>query len=348
MRRLSLCLLCLLLCGCHPSETRLDTLTYTGTEEPKTTETVLLSKNPTKVSEKVSNLETETTAENNSVNITETELSGVDNSVNSDFTELDTELNDFEGRLISQDAELNASKNRLIPYTSRPISDEGKMAIQTLIADYLKSEQDGIEDNPVIWEDFEKLYETTDNETADVWVNIVTEWDKAIKGEFMENGGDKRCYVVLGYRLNPDGTADTELLERLDKAVSLMERDSLILCSGKGSVAVSEASVMKAYLIQKGIDPSRILTEERSRDTIENVLYSCPILEENGISDIVLITSSYHLTGAAELFSEMFLLSGSPIKVSGAVGSHSDKNAFSNDVLAKWMYNLFLQKSRRE
>lgn len=260
--------------------------------------------------------------------------------------------------------EENTEERRRQSYERKCISEEGKAAVKTLIADYLSSEVP-VEDNPVIWNDFDRLYELTDEAAANVWVDIVTEWDNAIKGEFAI--GDwielKPCIVVLGYRLNPDGSMDDELVARLDKAIEVAgSRDGYILCSGGNTTNTrAEADAMKEYLTGKGIDGSRILTEDRSRTTIENVICSRKILEEYGIKDIVIVTSSYHLTGATELFQECFLLSGSRINVIGAIGSHSskqrsdsdcsfteEKHNFSPATLASWMYDLFLRVNREE
>ena len=235
-------------------------------------------------------------------------------------------------------------------YEGKVITEEGKSAIKTLISDYLTSEQ--VENNPVIWSDFDRLYELTDSDTANVWVDIVTEWDSAIKGEFVN--GDwteiKPCFVVLGYRLNADGSMDNELITRLDKVTEIANAyDGYILCSGGNTTNTrAEADAMKEYLIGKGIDKDRIIAENKSRTTIENVVCSQKLFEDYGIENIVIITSRYHLTGATELFQEAFMLSGNRMSVVGAVGCDSAKNDFSNETLASWMYDLFLRKNRGE
>jgi uncharacterized SAM-binding protein YcdF (DUF218 family) len=52
-------------------------------------------------------------------------------------------------------------------------------------------------------------------------------------------------------------------------------------------------------LIEKGIDASRLYTEDESTNTDENIAFSKSIIEENNLSnDIVVVSSDYHLKRA--------------------------------------------------
>ncbi len=52
---------------------------------------------------------------------------------------------------------------------------------------------------------------------------------------------------------------------------------------------------MKTYLVEKGIDPDRIYTEEKSVNTHENIAFAKEVIEEEGlIEDIVIITDGFH------------------------------------------------------
>ena len=63
---------------------------------------------------------------------------------------------------------------------------------------------------------------------------------------------------------------------------------------------VSEAQVIKEYLMCLGIEQSRIITEEKSRTTYENFLYSRKIIEEHSQKSfddikVCLLTSDCHV-----------------------------------------------------
>ena len=100
---------------------------------------------------------------------------------------------------------------------------------------------------------------------------------------------------VLGYQLEDNRMSDT-LIYRIDKAYEYAKRNpkSVIVVSGgiTGKNTVSEASLMKIKLMSYGLEENRIITEENSKDTIENIKY-CKNLVSNG-DDVVIISSHYH------------------------------------------------------
>lgn len=89
--------------------------------------------------------------------------------------------------------------------------------------------------------------------------------------------------IVLGARVR--GTTVTKSLrKRLDKAFEYIEKNDntiLVLSGGQGNGEdVSEAQAMYDYLVQKGVDKSRLLLEDKSTSTVENIEYSMKIIEK--------------------------------------------------------------------
>ena len=110
---------------------------------------------------------------------------------------------------------------------------------------------------------------------------------------------DKTALVVLGYRLNDDGSPTPILEERVDRAVLLfydLSPDIVILSGGVANkkTAVSEAAVMK-QLIGSRIPSELVLLEERSRTTAENAARSAEIAHMHKINKIILCSSEKHL-----------------------------------------------------
>lgn len=100
---------------------------------------------------------------------------------------------------------------------------------------------------------------------------------------------------VLGYQLE-DNQMTSTLVSRVEKAYEYAKKnkDSMIIVSGgiTKNNKVSEASLMKNTLMSYGLDEDRIITEENSKDTIENIKY-CKNLISSG-EDVVIISSHYH------------------------------------------------------
>lgn len=112
------------------------------------------------------------------------------------------------------------------------------------------------------------------------------------------NPDDPNVIVVLSCKVN--GEKPSRMLRRrLDAAYKALEKHSDTLCivsGGQGSnEKISEAQAMKNYLVEKGIDESRIIMEDKSTSTYENIRFTLDILDDMGMSrDITLVTDGFH------------------------------------------------------
>ncbi|MDF2944711.1 MAG: hypothetical protein K0S01_3569 [Herbinix sp.] len=102
--------------------------------------------------------------------------------------------------------------------------------------------------------------------------------------------------LILGAQVR--GTRITKSLKkRLDTANTYLNsnpKSIAIVSGGKGNgEMISEAEAMKQYLIIKGIASSRIIKEDKSTNTYENILYSKHFLKEN--SSTVIVTNGFHI-----------------------------------------------------
>ncbi|SDM96903.1 YdcF family protein [Allokutzneria albata] len=109
--------------------------------------------------------------------------------------------------------------------------------------------------------------------------------------------------VVLGAGLKGD-EVPAQLAGRLDKAreVAAASPDATIIVSGgRGpGASVSEARAMADYLIARGVPEERIVLEEKSRTTLQNLLFSGEIMAERRPGyQCVVVTSNYHVLRAA-------------------------------------------------
>ncbi|MBP0961477.1 MAG: YdcF family protein [Oscillospiraceae bacterium] len=115
----------------------------------------------------------------------------------------------------------------------------------------------------------------------------------------MSNAPEKTdLIVVLGCQVRGE-TPSRMLRHRLDTAYGAMQKHPDALCvvsGGKGSdELISEAEAMRRYLVAKGADESRIVMEDKSTNTFENIKFSFEITDKLGYDrDITIVTDGYH------------------------------------------------------
>lgn len=101
--------------------------------------------------------------------------------------------------------------------------------------------------------------------------------------------------LVLGYELKDNQMSET-LKMRLDKALeySVNKDSTFILCGGiTRENTVSEAAVMKDYLMAHGLDESRVILEDKSKDTLENIANALEYIGND--KEVLVISSNYHV-----------------------------------------------------
>ena len=103
--------------------------------------------------------------------------------------------------------------------------------------------------------------------------------------------------IVLGAQWKPEGPSEV-LRRRLDKALQYLNENpdtNVIVSGGQGSnEPVSEAAGMRQYLIDAGIDEKRILVEDASANTYENLVFSGRFLDLKN-DKVVILTNNFHM-----------------------------------------------------
>jgi len=116
---------------------------------------------------------------------------------------------------------------------------------------------------------------------------------------------DMNYLIVLGAQIR--GTRITNsLYKRLKTAETYLKENTetlVIVSGGQGSgEAISEAQAMKDFLIKNGIAKERILVEDKSTNTLENIIYSKKLIEKDN-ARVALVTNGFHVfraTGIAK------------------------------------------------
>lgn len=112
--------------------------------------------------------------------------------------------------------------------------------------------------------------------------------------------------IVLGAAVHGDKV--TWVLEnRLNTAKDFLDAHPDCICvvsGGMGSEeSVTEASAMKKYLVDRGMDPDRVIMEEQATNTPENFLYSKALIDDklgNG-AEIAFVTTDFHIYRAGRV-----------------------------------------------
>lgn len=143
---------------------------------------------------------------------------------------------------------------------------------------------------------------------------VITETIFMIKGANTKPLGDE-VVVVLGCRAYKDKPS-LSMIERLDEAYGYLQEHkecTVILSGGQGEgETLSEAEVMYQYLKELGIEEQRMIKEDRSRDTFENLSNVKKIMEERGLGkEVAIVTSEYHAYRSSLIAKEVGLESTS-------------------------------------
>lgn len=109
---------------------------------------------------------------------------------------------------------------------------------------------------------------------------------------------DNAPAVILGAQVKPWG-ASRLLKQRIYAAEDYLQKHpevKAIASGGQGyNEPMSEAQCIYEFLVKDGIDPQRVILEDQSVNTEQNLLYSTAILKEKQLgNEIAIVSDSYH------------------------------------------------------
>lgn len=118
---------------------------------------------------------------------------------------------------------------------------------------------------------------------------------------------DADVLIVLGAAVR-NGKISKTLQQRLDLAYDYLVEHEDTLCvvsGGQGpQESMAEGDAMAAYLVQKGIEKSRIIIEDKAASTDENFAFSYALLQTKFDSPkdikLVFVTSDFHVYRASK------------------------------------------------
>ena len=158
---------------------------------------------------------------------------------------------------------------------------------------------------------------------------------------------DKDFIIILGSKINADGTLPPLLKGRADKAINFgsnqyqaTKKDIIYIPSGgqgKDEV-ISEAEAIKKYLVKNGIKEKQIIIENKSTSTTENMKFSKNKIDKiNKSAKISFATTSYHV------FRSGVIANNEGIDCEG-MGSKTKWYFYTNALIREFVANLVQEK----
>ncbi|MBR4727636.1 MAG: YdcF family protein [Clostridia bacterium] len=163
---------------------------------------------------------------------------------------------------------------------------------------------------------------------------------------------DKDYMLILGCKIRSDGTLPPLLRSRADKALEFAFKQKeatgkdlvFVPSGGKGAdECMAEADAIKAYLLSEGIPEERILAEDQSGSTEENIRNSMALINEDFSGDgkpkVAFATTNYHVFRAGLIATEQgWRMEG--------VGSPTKRYFWVNAFIREFIATLAAQRSR--
>lgn len=126
--------------------------------------------------------------------------------------------------------------------------------------------------------------------------------------------------IILGARVK--GEVPSLVLQyRIDAAASFLKKNKETIAIASGGQGrgedITEAEAIKRGLLAKGINGDRILLEDQSTDTKENIKFSKPLIPDH-LKTGLLVTNDFHLYRAQSIAKDQGLsLQGIPAETPG-------------------------------
>ena len=110
------------------------------------------------------------------------------------------------------------------------------------------------------------------------------------------------CIVVLGAHVWMDGRMSNALTYRCEAALQAWRNglaDTIIVCGAQGSnEPETEAAAMLRWMIAQGVPENRVIPEDKSVNTRQNLENALAIMGARGMKTAIVCTNDYHLTRA--------------------------------------------------
>ena len=210
----------------------------------------------------------------------------------------------------------------LITLTPVHAKENADVLISQLIGYYADYMEDAVTDIERVLVQLKSV----DKKKGEAWGKIMHYWLEVNGPDFTHVGevpqglpnDNSMSVVILGFALNDDGTMKEELVGRLEIGLAIAKDypQSYVVVTGGGTAKnnpnVTEGGLMGDWLLEHGLDASRLIVENRAQDTVGNAKNTHEVLKTKykTVNKVVLVTSDYHVPRGCILYYTKFVLEG--------------------------------------
>jgi vancomycin permeability regulator SanA len=122
-----------------------------------------------------------------------------------------------------------------------------------------------------------------------------------------DNGKNADLAVVLGNKINEDGTLSTRLEKRLESGIDLYKNHrikKILVSGGLGKEGFYEGDKMKEFLVEKGIPDSLIIVDNHGDNTRATVINTLKLKPQLKFNSIIIVSQYFHVTRTKKLFED--------------------------------------------
>ena len=124
----------------------------------------------------------------------------------------------------------------------------------------------------------------------------------------LSDSGEKAdIAIILGNKVNEDGTLSARLEKRLETGIELYKNQrvkKILVTGGLGKEGFYEADKMKEFLISNAIPESVILVDNYGNNTRLTVENSLKFHQKYKFKSIIVVSQYFHVTRTKKLFKE--------------------------------------------
>jgi len=122
-----------------------------------------------------------------------------------------------------------------------------------------------------------------------------------------DGGKNADIALILGSKVNEDGTLSQRLEKRLEKGIELYRKHrvkKIIVSGGLGKEGFYEGDKMKEFLVEKGIPDSLITVDNLGKNTRLSVVNTLKLKDSLQFKSIVVVSQYFHVTRTKKLFKD--------------------------------------------
>ena len=121
-------------------------------------------------------------------------------------------------------------------------------------------------------------------------------------GGIRKTNRDADAAIILGAAVDDKGMVSDVFRERLKHGIQMYHNKRVRMILITGGVGdgkdVSEAAVGRQFAIKAGVPPDKILTEDASRTTFQNLYFAREIMLQNSLKTALIVSDPTHMARA--------------------------------------------------